>query len=175
MHAALDKKKKERKKERSCENQFKILSENQPSKTRRLRPLQGSLIFQFALDPGSAASLCLSVPSWRGRSCCWSRFPGILAACIQRKGFGDRPGASPQQAGWHLAAGMRSLLQSHFKHFYQNKLFVMFPQSWALCSQSLLLAKDDVTPPGTQRSVAQRSNENHLAQNIPCCPAVCSL
>lgn len=78
------------------------------------------------------------------------------------------PGRQARADGWHLAAGVSSLLQSHFKHFYQNKLFVMFPQSWALRSQSLILpAKDEVTPPGPQRPVAQKSNEKHLAQSVP--------
>lgn len=45
---------------------------------------------------------------------------------------------------------------------------VMFPQSWTLCFQSLiLLAKDEVTPPRPQRPVAQRNNEKHLSQSIP--------
>ena len=74
------------------------------------------------------------------------------------------PGKQAPADGWRLAAGVSSLLQSHFKHFYQNKLFVMFPQSSVLHSQSLiLLAKDEVIAPGPQRSVAQRNNGKQLA------------
>lgn len=135
------------------------------------------LCLRFALDSGFL--VCASVYPLGEEVAVFG--VGVLGSSLHMSGEGllvrgcvHLPGKQARADGLRLAAGVSSLLQSHFKHFYQNQLFVMFPQSWTLHSQSLiLLAKDEVTAPRPQRPVAQRNNEKHLAQSILQCFALC--
>lgn len=121
----------------SCGIQSKILPENQPSETRRRRPLLGSPSLRFALDSGFL--VCASVYPLGEEVAVFG--VGVLGSSLHMSGEGllvrgcvHLPGKQARADGLCLAAGVSSLLQSHFKHFYQNQLFVMFPQNWTLHS-----------------------------------------
>lgn len=140
--------------------------------TKKNLKAQASPSMQFALDPRSAASLFVPQHPLLERkelSLAWVFWDRVCTCPMEELLVTDCVHLPSKQAGadgWRLAADVGSLLLSHFKQFYQNKLFLMFPESRILHSQSLiLLAKDGVPPPGPQSPIAQRNDEKYLAQS----------
>lgn len=110
--------------------------------------------------------LCLSIPSWRGKRCLWSRSSAILlpAYVLQRWNW-----------WWAVCISLASRLQlmagawqQVWAHCYRvtSNISTKINSLWCFPKAQyclILLAKDEVITPGPQRPVVQRNNEKQLA------------